>query len=177
MQNPLEIFMTDITNNIPELKESLRLGMRRLAAGVCVISTQVGGQRYAMTASSVTSVSDEPASLLVCVNQEASMYSLLAMGQPFVINVLSQAQQSVSNICAARDTGEERFSCGDWQNDDNGMPYLADAQVNFFCRVDNDDYRYGTHQIVIGCLEKAIVSDDAVNPLVYVNGAYAAVTG
>ena len=167
--------MTDITNTISESKENLRLGMRRLAAGVCVVSTQVDGQRYAMTASSVTSVSDEPASLLVCVNKEASMYSLLAIGQPFVINVLSQAQQAVSNICAARDTGEERFSCGDWQNDANGMPYLADAQVSFFCRVDNDDYTYGTHQVVIGCLDKAIISDDAVNPLVYVNGAYAAV--
>jgi flavin reductase (DIM6/NTAB) family NADH-FMN oxidoreductase RutF len=168
--------MTDLTTNTLELKENLRQGMRRLAAGVCVISTQVGGQRYAMTASSVTSLSDEPASLLVCVNKEASMYSLLAMGQPFVVNVLSQSQQDVSNICAARDAGEERFACGDWRKDESDMPYLADAQVNFFCRVDNDNYNYGTHNIVIGCLEKTIISTDTANPLVYVNGAYAAVS-
>lgn len=165
--------MTDLANDTLTIKEGLRLGMRRLAAGVCVISTQVGGQRYAMTASSVTSVSDEPASLLVCVNKEAAMYSMLPLGQPFVINVLSQAQQAVSNICAT--AGEDRFSCGDWQEGENGVPYLADAQVSFFCRVDNDNYLYGTHQIVIGRLEKAIISSGSVEPLVYVNGAYASV--
>jgi len=167
--------MTDLVHDADALKASLRLGMRRLAAGVCVISTQVDGQRYAMTASSVTSVSDEPASLLVCVNKDASMYTLLTMGQPFVVNVLSQSQQEISNICAARDTGEGRFSCGDWQQDDNGLPYLADAQVNFFCRVDNDDYQYGTHQIVIGRLDKALTTAGEVSPLVYVDGRYAAI--
>jgi flavin reductase (DIM6/NTAB) family NADH-FMN oxidoreductase RutF len=165
--------MTNSTHETLTIKESLRLGMRRLAAGVCVISTEVDGQRYAMTASSVTSVSDEPASLLVCVNKEAAMYSMLPLGQPFVINVLSQAQQAVSNICSTRDAGEERFSCGDWEQDENGMPYLADAQVSFFCRVDNDNYHYGTHQIVIGRLERVVISTDSVEPLVYVNGAYA----
>ncbi|MFT6102797.1 MAG: flavin reductase (NADH) [Granulosicoccus sp.] len=167
--------MTDLVHDADALKASLRLGMRRLAAGVCVISTQVDGQRYAMTASSVTSVSDEPASLLVCVNKDASMYTLLTMGQPFVVNVLSQSQQAISNICAARDTGDGRFACGDWQQDGNDLPYLADAQVNFFCRVDNDDYQYGTHQIVIGRLDKALTTAAEVSPLVYVDGRYAAI--
>ncbi|MFT7388401.1 MAG: flavin reductase (DIM6/NTAB) family NADH-FMN oxidoreductase RutF [Candidatus Endobugula sp.] len=167
--------MTDLEHDADALKANLRLGMRRLAAGVCVVSMQVNGQRYAMTASSVTSVSDEPASLLVCVNKNASMYSLLTMGQPFVVNVLSQSQQLVSNNCAARDIGEGRFSCGDWQEDDQGLPYLADAPVNFFCRVDNDNYLYGTHQIVIGRLDKALIGSGAVSPLVYVDGGYAAI--
>lgn len=156
------------------LKDGLRTGMRRLASGVCVISTFAEDNQYAMTASSVTSVSDEPASLLVCVNQEATMQSVLSFGQPFVINVLSQSQQDVSNNCASRNEEVGRFDLGDWQLDEAGMPYLADAQVNFFCEVDNKDYTYGTHRIVIGLLKKVIVSDDPVNPLIYVNGAYAA---
>lgn len=155
------------------LKDELRLGMRRLAAGVCVVSTQVDGRRYAMTASSVTSLSDSPASLLVCVNKEASMQPLLTSGQAFVVNVLSQAQQNISNHCASGDGGEERFNLGDWQESEAGMPFLADAQVSFFCRVDNDNYLYGTHQIVIGCIDKIIVSNEPVSPLVYVDGAYA----
>ena len=156
------------------LKDDLRSGMRRLASGVCVVSTCVEGQQYAMTASSVTSVSDEPASLLVCVNQDTTMQSVLNLGQPFVINVLSQSQQDVSNNCASRNETVGRFDLGDWQLDESGMPYLADAQVNFFCTVDNKDYIYGTHQIVIGVLNKVIVSNDPVNPLIYVDGAYAA---
>jgi flavin reductase (NADH) len=157
------------------MKDALRLGMRRLAAGVCVISTKVDGQSFAMTASSVTSVSDEPASLLVCINKDTSMQPLLIMGQAFVVNVLSQTQQNVSNLCASRGDVEERFSVGDWQQGHNDTPYLADAQASFFCRVDNDKYLYGTHQIVIGRLEKVMVSDEKVDPLIYVDGAYAAI--
>jgi flavin reductase (NADH) len=157
------------------MKDALRLGMRRLAAGVCVISTKVDGQNFAMTASSVTSVSDEPASLLVCINKDTSMQPVLIMGQVFVVNVLSQTQQNVSNICASRGDADERFSVGDWQQGHNDTPYLADAQASFFCRVDNDQYLYGTHQIVIGRLEKVMVSDEEVDPLIYINGAYAAI--
>lgn len=154
-----------------DLKDSLRMGMRRLAAGVCVISTDVGGQRYAMTASSVTSLSDDPASLLVCVNQQASIHSVLKHGQPFVVNLLSSKQEDVSNLCAGAE-GDTRFSLGDWQLSDHGMPFLQDAQASFFCRVDNESYCYGTHQIVIGRLEGVHISEGEVDPLVYLDGGY-----
>lgn len=158
-----------------DLKKALRLGMRRLAAGVCVISTQVDDIEYAMTASSVTSVSDDPASLLVCVNQEAVMQSKLTLGQPFIINILSQAQQEISNLCADSSKSEERFTVDNWHHNEDGMPYLLDAQANFFCRVDNDNYMYGTHQIVIGLINQIIVADNPVDPLIYVDGKYASI--
>lgn len=154
-----------------DLKEALRMGMRRLAAGVCVISTQANGERYAMTASSVTSLSDDPASLLVCVNQQASMQPVLCLGQPFVINILSSSQEDISNLCAGQE-GQGRFSLGNWGETDEQIPYLHDAQANFFCRVDNDNYCYGTHQIVIGRLERVITADVAVDPLIYLDGSY-----
>ena len=46
---------------------------RRLTAGVSVISAGNKSNRYAMTASSVTSVSMQPPSLLVCINQDADI--------------------------------------------------------------------------------------------------------
>ncbi len=166
---------TASSNNTVDLKDALRLGMRRLASGVCVVSASANGQSYAMTASSVTSVSDDPASLLVCVNQEAALQPVLVKGQSFVINVLSQKQQQISNHCASKDTADKRFSIGEWQSDENNQPFLTDALVSFFCSVDNDNYLYGTHQIVIGRIEKVVVSDQGIDPLVYVNGSYAAI--
>lgn len=157
-------------------KESWRLGMRRLAAGVCVISTQVDGRQYAMTVSSVTSVSDEPASLLVCVNKEANIQPFLKLGQRFVVNVLSSTQQDISTLCAAPNNGDERFAQGGWEEDDNRMPFLVNAQVNFFCCVDNDNYCYGTHQIVIARLQQVRLLDSDIDPLVYVDGRYASVS-
>ena len=100
------------------------------------------------------------------------MQSVLGFGQSFVINVLSSDQQEVSNLCAGKKEGEERFSIDGWKRSESGLPYLEGAQVSFFCRVDNDDYRYGTHQIIIGKLDSAIVSESSVNPLVYLDGSY-----
>lgn len=155
------------------LDEGLRLGMRRLASGVCVVSCKVDGKRFAMTASSVTSLSDSPASLLVCVNTTASIQPFLVKGQSFAVNVLSASQADVSNHCAGPSSGEERFSVGSWSlQDEAGAPFLKEAQAIFFCDVDNDDYYYGTHHIVIGRLTDVVVPEVEPEPLIYVNGQY-----
>lgn len=156
-----------------QLAESLRLGMRRLASGVCVVTTRGGSARYAMTASSVTSLSDDPASLLVCVNKTAAMQPFLLKGQPLAINILGADQQEISNKCAQKNAAEERFEVGDWlEHEPTKLPYLQFAQAVFFCQVDNENHEYGTHQIVIGRLTEVIIPDTSVDPLIYVDGNY-----
>ena len=159
------------------LAESLRVGMRRLASGVCVITTEVDGRRYAMTASSVTSLSDSPASLLVCVNKTAAIQPYLKKYQPFAVNILGAGHESISNKCAQREAGDERFSIGLWERDEaTQLPCLKDAQAVFLCEVDNDGYEYGTHQIVIGKLTRVMLPDIQLDPLIYVDGAYSRLT-
>jgi flavin reductase (NADH) len=155
------------------LGEDLRLGMRRLASGVCVVSTKADGRRYAMTASSVTSLSDSPASLLVCVNASASIQPFLVKGQPFAVNILGVDQEQISNNCAGSSTGEERFTVGQWsRSDEVGAPFLKEAQAVFFCEVDNENYQYGTHHIVIGRLTRVLMPEVEAAPLIYANGKY-----
>lgn len=150
---------------------ALRAGMRRLAASVCVITAVDGsGQRHAMTATAVTSVSDDPASLLVCVNRHTTLHDILAQGGRFAVNVLSAGQADISILCASGESGESRFVQGQW-GDANGLPYLRDAQAVFFCRTARQ-MTHGTHLIAIGDVDKALVADDAVNPLLYANGQY-----
>jgi flavin reductase (NADH) len=156
-----------------ELAEGLKLGMRRLASGVCVVTSKDDKQRYAMTASSVTSLSDSPASLLVCVNKTAAIQPVLTKGRAFSVNILSADQEAVSNKCASKGEGEERFSVGDWsEHTVTGLPYLPTSQATFFCEVDNEYYEYGTHQIAIGKIVDIVVPDISVDPLVYANGGY-----
>lgn len=156
-----------------ELSDGLRLGMRRLASGVCVVTTCAEDSRYAMTASSVTSLSDSPASLLVCVNKTAAIQPFLSKGQPLAINILGADQEDVSNKCAQKNAGEERFEVGEWvEHEATQLPYLKSAQAVFFCEVDNENHEYGTHQIVIGRLTDTIIPDVDVDPLIYVNGQY-----
>jgi flavin reductase (DIM6/NTAB) family NADH-FMN oxidoreductase RutF len=155
------------------LAVAMKLGMRRLASGVCVLSTNLqNNQRFAMTVSSVTSVSDSPASLLVCINQLVSQQGHLAtLGSQFAVNVLSTSHQDVSNICAGRAPTQDRFEIGKWDEDDTGLPVLADAQAVFICQTDQVT-TYGTHKIIIGAIHKVIVNEIDVDPLLYADGSY-----
>ncbi len=123
-----------------------------------------------MTASSVTSVSDAPPSLLVCINQSAQICAELVRGQVFAVNVLNQKQQDVSMQCSGVVKGEGRFSVGDW-HDQYGAPLLQGAEVNFVCVVDAV-LAYGTHHVVVGKLSEVLVSSEPLDPLVYLDGAY-----
>lgn len=157
-----------------QLAHLMKSGMRRLASGVCVLSTKTeDNESFAMTVSSVTSVSDNPASLLVCINRQVSQQGHLStLGNRFAINILSHDQQDVSNLCAGRNEEKDRFSIGDWGYTEEGIPYLKDAQAVFFCRVDLAS-AYGTHHIVVGLIHDVIVAEQKTDPLVYVDGRYA----
>lgn len=151
---------------------AMKEGMRRLASGVSVIAAKdVAGNPYAMTATSVTSVSDSPASLLVCVNKDARMFEAIAEGGCFSVSLLRQNQSEVSNRCASGDQGISRFEVGDW-SEHNALPYLSGGLATFFCRQDKA-VDYGTHRIVIGVIDEVMADiEGAIDPLVYLNGGY-----
>jgi flavin reductase (DIM6/NTAB) family NADH-FMN oxidoreductase RutF len=159
-----------------DMAAAMKEGMRRLASGVCVVSAQAdSGERTAMTATSVTSVSDSPASLLVCINRDTSMHNILSKGGSFAVNLLHSQQQDLSNHCASGDQGEQRFSLGDWQGGD-GTPYLNDCLAVFICK-QAKTVTFGTHDIVIGEIEQVKVADsENIDPLLYLNGAYHSVS-
>lgn len=155
-----------------EFDLAMREGMRRLASGVCVVTAKgKDGSPYAMTATSVTSLSDSPPSLLVCINKSARMFEAIDQGSDFCINLLAYGQDEISNRCASGDQGVARFDVGAWSMD-KPLPYLSDGLAAFFCRQDRA-IDYGTHRIVIGNIEEVLVNDDdSINPLLYLNGGY-----
>lgn len=152
------------------LDTTFRAAMRRLAATVTVISTQANGLRHGMTATAVTSVSADPPAVLACVNRSAALHAQLGLGRKLCINLLHCSQQRLSEVFAGALEGEIRFTEGDWLSDDDGLPYLADAQANIFCEVEAL-HAYGTHSVCIGRVTRAICRPD-VAPLVYQDGAY-----
>jgi flavin reductase (NADH) len=155
-----------------DLLAGLKNGMRRLAASVCILSLQdQQGRRLAMTATAVTSLSDNPPALLVCVNKSASSSQPLQQGCAFCINVLDKSQEALSVLCASKPE-EKRFSQGNWQDHhQKHIPYLADAQASFFC-INEKIVEYGSHLIVIGRLDEVRTSDTPINPLLYIDGTY-----
>jgi flavin reductase (DIM6/NTAB) family NADH-FMN oxidoreductase RutF len=152
--------------------DHMRLALRRFAKSVMVVSCEHEGVRYAMSATAVSELSLDPPTMLVCVNQSATMHRPLAAGADFTINMLHAGQEQIARNCGGVLRGEDRFGAGDWQTSAFGPPYLADAQASFVCRLVNQ-VDHGTHSIFIGEVEEAKAAD-IVDPLIYVDGRYLA---
>ena len=154
-----------------DLAAGLKAGMRRMAASVCIISLQdKQGVPHAMTATAVSSLSDDPPALLVCVNRQAAAYPALIDHRAFCVNVLNHAQAELSVHCASK-SEEGRFAKGRWRHHANGLPYLEDAEAIFFC--ENDRLvEYGSHLIAVGKLTEVITADGDIKPLLYADRRY-----
>jgi flavin reductase (DIM6/NTAB) family NADH-FMN oxidoreductase RutF len=155
----------------PEIKAAFRNAMRRLAATVTIITTTDGTQPHGMTATAVTSVSTDPPTLLVCVNQTASMHDPLHGSGRFCVNLLRSAQTELCGVFSGQRDGAERFNFGEWMTDESGVPYLADAQASLLCTVDLK-IPYATHTIFIGRVDQVRIFDE-VQPLIYQDGRFA----
>jgi len=144
--------------------------MRGVAASVAVISTLGPDGPQAMVATSVTALSFDPPSLLVCINRSASLYPTLAGGAGFYVNILRGDHVALAMRCAGGAKGTDRFSSGAWRSDGDGVPYLSDAQAAARCSLAKH-IDFGTHGVFIGVVSFA-QSAETPDPLVYLDGRY-----
>jgi flavin reductase (DIM6/NTAB) family NADH-FMN oxidoreductase RutF len=152
------------------LRDGFRLAMRRLASGVAVVTCQLDDEWAGMSATSVTSLSMSPPSLVVCINRNARVRQALAPGRPFTVNLLDQAQGSISAAFGGEKSGPERFNVGRWRAGETGVPFLEDGLAIIDCRVDGT-VEYGTHSIIIGRVDHVRLAGQAM-PLIYFDGQY-----
>ena len=122
----------------------------------------------AITVSSVTSISMNPPSLLICINKSSRIHDSIELESKFCINLLNNKQEDLSNICSDEDMYDQRFKDENWNLD--GIPFLKNAQANIFCKVDKLT-SYHTHTIVIGLVEDANYANE-ISTLTYVDGEY-----
>lgn len=130
-------------------KATFRNGMSRLGSAVSITSTMFEGKPYGFTASAVCSVSDTPATLLVCINRASSCFRAFEKTRHFCINTLMPGQEDLSNHFGGKTPMEERFAFGEWREGVTGVPVLTNASVSFECELTNavDE---ATHRILFG---------------------------
>lgn len=150
-----------------------REAMRQLAGGVSVVTTGRGRQRTGLTATSVTSLSTEPPSLLVCINKTSSALLTLRETKCFAVNILARDQQEIADRFAGRAGifGAARYHGAEWSHLSTGTPVLDGALANLDCRVENIS-EWHSHAIVIGRVA-TIRTMGNESPLVYWCGSYA----
>lgn len=152
-----------------EVDGHFRKAMRSLTSAVSILSTVHKEQRFGMVATSVTSLSMDPPSLLACVNMSASIHAPMLECAKFCVNILHASQLDVAKAFSTR-PASERFLKGEWTRVSDGPPYLANAQANIFCDIATT-YVHGSHRIIIGEVSQVRVRDE-VAPLLYENGHF-----
>ncbi|KWB41922.1 flavin reductase family protein [Burkholderia ubonensis] len=163
-------------SNTVEIAQQLKRAMRGVAAPVTIVTTGGDGPACApcaITASSFTSVSLDPPTVLVCINRQASIHASITDRRRFCVNALQSCHAPLALACSLSGS-DARFAHGAWRIDAaTGLPYLENAQTSFFCDT-LEQFEVGSHSILVGEVTRLAMSDD-INPLMYVNGAFAAV--
>lgn len=88
-----------------------RNGMACLASGISVVTTFGCNGHSGFTASSVSSVTDTPPTLLVCINRAVSSCAEFTQNRQLAISLLTDRQEHLSNrFSSGKLSREERFA-------------------------------------------------------------------
>jgi flavin reductase len=146
--------------------KAFRSGMSRLAAGVNIITSRGEDGWCGFTASAVCSVTDDPPTLLVCMNKNAQSHDTIQASGVLCVNTIAGPHEDLSmRFSGAVKDMSSRFAGVDWTTLATGAPILPDATVSFDCQVSRR-VEIGTH-VVLFCEVVAIREGTRVEGLVY----------
>jgi flavin reductase (DIM6/NTAB) family NADH-FMN oxidoreductase RutF len=152
--------------------ESYRALMRHQAGAVTVIAAGTGTGRAGLTATAVASLSDNPPTVLACVQRKSGAHDVITEAKAFSVNVLASDQQAVAERFAGRTgaRGADRFKDLPWGVLKSGAPVLAGALASLDCEL-IDRHEFTTHSIFIGRVLDGQFRADG-QPLLYFRGDY-----
>ena len=136
-------------------RQEFRDAMARLGAAVNIVTTDGAAGLGGMTVSAVCSVTDDPPTLLVCLNRGSPQNRLFKDNGVLCVNTLAPGQEELSAIFAGRSAWAdmtERFAHGSWGLLATGAPTLDGAAVAFDCRIAEVVER-GTHSVLFAEVE------------------------
>jgi flavin reductase len=170
-KNMAETFSQEPANPATISSDDFKRGMRRLASGVVIIASEYQGQRFGLAATAVTSISAEPATLMVCVNRKASAYQAISSARCYTVNILHEDDRGIADLFSQPHTREQRFRSGKWSSLVTGAPVLEGSLASFDCRL-TQSFEASSHTLFLGEVVDLRLLNDELRPLVYWNGAY-----
>jgi flavin reductase len=154
----------------PATKETFRNGMAKLAAAVNIVTSDGPAGLAGFAATAVCSVTDQPPTLLVCLNRNASVYEAVTKNGVLAVNTLAAHHVALSNLFGGKTPVDERFAAATWLRGETGAPLLADALTAFDCRI-TQHIDIGTHTVLI-CTVAGIAGEGGPAGLTYFERAY-----
>ncbi len=151
--------------------ENLRSAMRAWSAGVTVAATIYEGQKHGMTVNSFTSISLDPATITISLQNGSRTHELLTKSRVFGLTILSAEQSKISDLFAGRMPEiEDRFA--DLKTDTlvTGSPLIIGGLAWLDCSV-VETFDAGMNTLFIArVLDARGLSDE--QPLIYHNRKY-----
>ena len=130
--------------------ELFRESMASLASGVTVVTARRDdGEPCGLVATSVSSYSAHPPSLLVSVSHTSRCYSALTSAERFGVHILRSDELDLAQVFAGK--GDDKFAGLDWRWD-REVPELSGSLAYLRCRRTASFERYD-HTVLIGDLE------------------------
>jgi flavin reductase (DIM6/NTAB) family NADH-FMN oxidoreductase RutF len=156
---------------MPAPPQRFRDVMGRFPTGVAVVACAGPDGPAGLTTSAVTSVSLDPALLLVCLdNASRTLPELQAAGR-FSVSVLREGQDDLALRLASKADMAEKWLGVD-HHDEDGVPVLSGALAWIACDV-HDVVPAGDHAIVIGAVSACGLDAGGGRPLVHHRGEFA----
>lgn len=146
--------------------------MSHLAGAVNVLTTDGPAGRRGVTVSAACSVSDNPGTILVCLNKSNLNNRVFEENGVFVLNVLGASHRKLAEAFAGKAHLEQdaRFAFAQWEKLHSGAPALVGALASFDCRL-IDAREVATHRVLFGEVT-ALKTTANLAPLVYHNRGY-----
>jgi len=141
---------------------AFRNAMSRLGAAVSVVTSDGPAGICGTTVTAVSSVTDTPATLLVCINRNSWANRTIRANGNLCVNVLSEADVALANLFAGRSSlsMEDRFAGLERRSLATDAPLLPGVLAAFDCTV-QEVVEAGTHSIFLARVEDILLGRDA----------------
>ena len=155
--------------------EEFREALSRVASSVSIVSTDGEHGIAGFTCSAVCSVTDDPPTIMVCVNRKSAANAIIKANGVLCVSSLGAEQVELSQMFAGvgRVPMNERFASPHWGVLATGSPYCTQSRVALDCRV-ADIREVGTHSVIFAEVLSTVHATGG-QPLIYHSRNYATI--
>lgn len=140
--------------------------MASFPSGVAIVTTLDGdGVPRGLTTTAVSSVSADPATLLVCVDLGSRTLAALRGRRRFVVNFMAENRSHLCLLFASKT--EDKFAEVTWSLTRGGLPLLNDDVLAWAECQTVHDIEIGDHAVLVARVDNGGVQPDHEVPLLY----------
>ncbi|MGH2511189.1 MAG: flavin reductase family protein [Candidatus Limnocylindrales bacterium] len=153
--------------------ETFRKVMGHFVTGVTVVTTLEAGEARGITVNALSSVSLEPALVVVALDRRRSITPTVHAAGRFAVNVLGEHQEDLADCFAGAPVrpGREQFCGAAWSPGPTGLPLLDGAIATLECTLVGV-HPIGDHDLFIGRVDSLASDQQHPQPLLYYRRHY-----